>query len=346
MKVRDANMDLMRITAMLLVMLFHDNFYSIAVEEGSITGFPSSHIFGFALMKCISMVCVNMFILISGWYGIRPTLKKFFEMTFQVWFFSIPIYLAICFTYDDIQFSSIIFLRLLSLWGYWFIPSYLLLYICAPILNSFVEHTSKKTFSLVLTSYYLLMFLVGWLQHAPYFNNGCSPLLFFALYLTARYLRLYPCRLSNMKIQQVAIVYLVVLLATTGICTFFTVSHHQNLADLMGNYISPFNILLSVLLLIIFSKLNIRSSMVNKIGISCFSAYLLHNSPYFYLKIYYPIGCYSFHLESKLLGLLLIIGLIAALFTISILLDKLRIAIWLRIEKSLSKSRFMRRWEA
>ena len=80
MKVRDANMDLMRITAMLLVMFFHDNFYSIAVEEGSITGFPSSHIFGFALMKCISMVCVNMFILISGWYGIRPTLKKFFEM--------------------------------------------------------------------------------------------------------------------------------------------------------------------------------------------------------------------------------------------------------------------------
>lgn len=46
MKARDANMDLMRITAMLLVMLFHDNFYSIAVEEGSITGFPSSHIFG------------------------------------------------------------------------------------------------------------------------------------------------------------------------------------------------------------------------------------------------------------------------------------------------------------
>lgn len=35
MKARDANMDLMRITAMLLVMLFHDNFYSIAKRQGA-----------------------------------------------------------------------------------------------------------------------------------------------------------------------------------------------------------------------------------------------------------------------------------------------------------------------
>ena len=130
-------MDMMRITAMIFVMVFHINYYSIGLEEGTAADYSTYQLLGFSLMKCVSMVCVNMFILISGWYSIKPTVRGLIKLTFQIWFFSIPTYLCIVCLYDDTVFSLNILLHLLIFGGYWFIPAYLLLYI-----------SSKKAISL------------------------------------------------------------------------------------------------------------------------------------------------------------------------------------------------------
>ena len=48
---RDANMDLMRITAMFLVMVYHVNYWGIAPKYAPIESYSGIQIFGFTLMK-------------------------------------------------------------------------------------------------------------------------------------------------------------------------------------------------------------------------------------------------------------------------------------------------------
>ena len=325
---RDANMDLMRIVAMLLVMVYHSNYYNLALEEGTSSEYTSLQLCGYAMMKCISMVCVNLFILISGWYGIQPNAKKLSALTFQIWFFSGLTYIILCLCYADLTFSVNIFVHLLLFGGYWFIPAYLLLYICSPVLNTFVQHAAPQKMLYVIIFYFLFQFYYGWLERGIYFNHGCSPLVFFGLYLTARYIKLHAPQLTRIKTTHLALCYALLLIGTTLLCTFLTLRHQQEYAEMLMQNSSPFNTALSITLLLIFSRIRIRNRHINRIGISCFAVFLLHGSPFFYEKIYHPFGCYAFQVTPAWLSVLLILTFIFLIFTISILIDQIRIALW------------------
>lgn len=331
-KPRDANMDLMRITAMLLVMFYHLNYYNIALEKAAVTSYSQMQIFGYSLMKCVSMVCVNMFILISGWYGINANIKGFCKLAFQIWFFSIPIYLIFCLACDDLDFSFNLFCHLLVFGGYWFLPAYLFLYICSPVLNAFVLKASQKTFLAFLIVYFSFLFLYGWLEREPYFDKGCSPLVFFGLYMIARYIRLYRPKWTQFKTSVLVACYLSILVLTACLCFLITIRYSQQRAEMLMENSSPLNIALSLLLLVLFSRINIHSKVINKIGISCLAVYLLHASPFFYEKIYYPLGCRVFHVEPALLSIILLSTMIGVIFFASILIDLVRIAVWNKAE--------------
>ena len=47
----------------------------------------ASFVKAYAEQLCI--ICVNVFVLISGWFGIRPCVKGVLSLLFQVYFFPI-----------------------------------------------------------------------------------------------------------------------------------------------------------------------------------------------------------------------------------------------------------------
>ena len=83
---RDSNMELLRIVCMLLVILCHANYMSLGSPSQSDTIIHSGSSFFRMYLFAVSAICVNCFILISGWYGIRPKLKRFISLMFQVLF--------------------------------------------------------------------------------------------------------------------------------------------------------------------------------------------------------------------------------------------------------------------
>ena len=86
---RKSNFELLRIFAMMLVLLVHANYLSLgSVTQSEITTSPFG---GFVRIFCeqLCIVSVNLFVLISGWFGIRPTLKKFATLLFQILFIAI-----------------------------------------------------------------------------------------------------------------------------------------------------------------------------------------------------------------------------------------------------------------
>ena len=195
MKMRQSNIELLRIISMFLVVMTHVNLSSIGYPtagELSSTPFSAGLRIFFAQT---SVICVNLFVLISGWFGIRVKRKSLISFLFQWLFFAIL--LLAC--YPLLQGNNIrSFLKLtynvISMDQLWFVPSYIVLYLVAPVLNAFVERSTKPQFKMVLIAFFSFEFIFGWLLNGAngIFMWGASPLSFAGLYLLARYIRIYP----------------------------------------------------------------------------------------------------------------------------------------------------------
>lgn len=88
MKERLANMDLLRIVAMLMVLVVHADFIALgvpAVEDLHLNPFGVATRYA---IEMFAIVGVDVFVLLSGWFGIHFKVRKLSELLFQVFFFS------------------------------------------------------------------------------------------------------------------------------------------------------------------------------------------------------------------------------------------------------------------
>ena len=68
---RDSNMELLRVVSMLLVLVVHAGFRALSVPTpAEAVSAPGSTLLRF-FSESASIICVNVFVLLSGWYGIR-----------------------------------------------------------------------------------------------------------------------------------------------------------------------------------------------------------------------------------------------------------------------------------
>ena len=124
-------------------MIIHANYASI--EEPNTNDFFSS--FSSAgirvFVQQFSLVCVNIFVLISGWFKITPSFKGVFKLVFQIFFIELLIIVYTAIRHEPI--TADIFAKLFIVGSsYWFVPAYFVLYCVSPVLNSFIETSSKK----------------------------------------------------------------------------------------------------------------------------------------------------------------------------------------------------------
>lgn len=188
---RQSNIELLRIIAMFLVLTVHANFWSLGAPSfNDFIIYPLSS-WTKTCVQSISIVCVNLFILISGWFGIRSSLKGFLNYIFQCLYFSIGIYIILILNGNLSISVKGIAEALYLLHANWFILAYALLYLISPILNSFVENSSKSTFRIVIISFFLFQTIFGWPGSASWFEYGYSSTSLIGLYLLARYCKKY-----------------------------------------------------------------------------------------------------------------------------------------------------------
>ncbi len=316
---RQSNFELLRLVAMLMVMVCHAIGY---LDETELTGFAG---IGKLAIGQLCLICVNVFVMISGWFGIKASWKGAAKLLFQVVFLAVLCFGIFAALGLPVSFKKDLLPYLLFGYGYWFVVSYLILYALSPILNAFVERASKKEFCCVLTAFFLAEFVFGFLLDAGHFDYGFSPLFFIGLYLLARYVRLYPGKLFSFNKWADFGVYLgISILSMVGFWfgyKWFGMGFHLN------HYDSPLTIIAALYFLLFFSKLEFRSKTVNWLAISAFAIYLFHEnsliSPYYHrlfdnLRNALPSAAYY----PAMLGIVLILGLAF------ILVDKLRALAW------------------
>lgn len=330
-KVRVSNFELLRIIAMVMVLILHADFVALGNPDSvEIQRYPIVSVIRI-FFEVTSIVAVNVFVLISGWFSIKVSIKGFCKFSFQTLFFSIGIYLimlllgmtelspkgiASCFAIT--QASS-----------YWFIPAYICLYLLSPVLNKFIESTDKRTFLYVLITFFVFQTIYGFLGNsAGFLVKGYSTMSFIGLYLLAAFFRKYKCLLNYSKVLDI-VGYGVMSLILTLIYLISVLKHISFVSDRLFVYSNPLIICLSVLLFSFFNKVRLNSKIINKVGNSCYAVYLLHCNPNMFQV--YVDSVRNVVLHQTLSEFLHVLGIIGLWFVSAIILDQFRLFAWERI---------------
>lgn len=297
---RKSNIEMLRLVAMFLVMIVHADYFSLGIPTyNEIILSPTPSITRCFFESC-SIICVNVFVLISGWFGIRPSMKGFGGFMFQCAYFQFGIFFFIT-VMGLVPFSIKGFASCFLLLGWdWFIKAYILLYILAPVLNAFIDNSDRKVQRMVVLAYFIFQSIYGWISHgATFIEDGYSTLSFIGLYILARYVHNYKPRFANKgKWADIVVILALVFVLTLTEC--LRIRFGIPVPILV--YTNPIVIMLSIYVLFLFSKLSVQSKCVDWIAASSFAVFLFHANynvciPFYkehigiLYQIYNGVGC-------------------------------------------------------
>lgn len=326
---RESNIELLRIISMILVLVSHASYTSLGppTQEDISASLESSFMRG--ISESLSEVCVNSFILISGWYGIKVRTNRFVELIFQVLFVSIFIYVIMSMLglTRPMCVNEWVELVLIKHRGYWFVKAYIILYLFAPVLNIFVDNVSHKQLKFFLIAFFVVQVIYGFYHYGGWYAGGYSPLSFMGLYLLARYVRLYPNKYTQFN-KYIDLFLYVVISVFTALCSLSLTYIYDKGGTVLFLYSSPLVILSSVFFYLFFTKFAFHSQVINWIAVSCFAVYLVHTSPCVFQIYYLDVIRDWYDAESRIPFVLYTSGLMAFFFVFSIIFDRVRILLW------------------
>lgn len=317
---RKSNIELLRIVAMMLVLLLHSNYFSLGgVELADIQSF-SGAAFVRVLAEQLCIICVNLYVLISGWFGIKPTIKGALSLLFQVLFYHILISIIVLCVGAPFSIRGFIKVFCFGV-PYWFVISYFVLYVLSPALNSLIDKSSPSLLLSIILSFFILEFSTGWCLNFAGFNEGYSAISFIGLYLLARYIRLYSNKLVNFSAGVDFFLYLV--LSLLPVLLFYVTGHGFH----MIAYSSPFVVGAAVFFFLAFNRMQVSSSIINSMAVSVFSVYLVHLHPFIYQhyqqlmqKMYSTLAGWEY--------ILFVLGFASLFMLLCVAVDKIRILVW------------------
>lgn len=323
--VRDSNIELLRIVAMFLVLIDHSGYMSINPPTNEDVFFAPLLSMARYCSQSFSSICVNVFVIISGWFGIKARFSRITEFLFQCYFICFVSYYVLLSLGITTPMSIGDWVNFLVLGDLWFVMAFLILYLMAPLMNLFIDSLNQKQFLNYLFAFLTIQFLHGFVIQVSWFDKGMSPLTLMSLYMIGRYMHLYPNRFTTMNRWLDLLIYFVVS-ALGAILTFMSVRHGAE-GYRFFSYASPTIIIASVYFFLFFTKFTFKSCFVNWVAASAFAVYVLNCEGHFwsfYLStnhFWWENSCPSAYLIKTLL-------FDTAVFIVAIILDKVRIVVW------------------
>lgn len=332
MKERDSNIELLRIIATLFILILHCNGWFLR-EWGGITSWNTGNTMVAAcriIIQNVSLLGVDVFILISGFYGMRPKLKSIVNLFTLLLFFYVGCYLWNCnignetFSVAGLYGNILAFSR-----RNWFINSYLFLMLLSPLINTFVDTIESKKIGIYTILYCVITLYFGYYRGNKYwyYNEAYSVTMMVGVYLVGRYLYKVIDKLEKIK-------YWYLVFAFTGIIGLMSIVRIlSSNEEAWLHYGSPITMLAAVLLFMLFYRMpKFHSKPINWIASSCLASFILHTcDPVFLWLVRKDVNWFMNDVYSVYC---MKIGVaIFGVFTFAIILDKIRLLIFSPIIK-------------
>jgi surface polysaccharide O-acyltransferase-like enzyme len=361
---RLSNFELMRIISMFFIVLFHVRMHSEIASKAL-----GNNYLILEFITNIIVVHVNSFILISGYFQSKSNIKvsKAISLINSVWFYKtvFMILAIILVNYTSIKligdFSTInkfkTFLPL-DFGIYWYIDSYLVLYLISPLLNKIINNITKEEFKRIILVLLLLICIIPTLtvDEVIRTNNGHSLISFILLYFIGAYLRIYPVkdnyyfkRLTEKARQSLFFIMIPICSIAIMFCCIVAqrISAFGPITAYLGqvlemnylNYTSPLILIESIVYFLFFETLTIKSKFINKISKYMFGIYLIHENPFVYENLYNYLGLTSItNVTIKTIIMIIIISII--IFIICLIIEIIRQTIFKFIYKRKISKKF------
>lgn len=235
-------------------------------NDGSI---PIEHKVSQLIIQSLCVVCVNCFLIISGWFGLKLKFDSVWKMWKLLVSIYVPFYLVSCiFRGADFSLFSLITKVLAFPCESYFVQNYMMLLFISPILNSFIESHRDK-----LTIYALSLFIIEVVMESV-FNNKClyieegySLFHFITIYMMARAAFFHKDRI--LKIRKIFWIFGYFLCAAI-VCLLHFTSYKHNWA-----YSNPVVIIESFMLFFPFLYITFHNRFINWVAGGAFAVYII-----------------------------------------------------------------------
>ena len=288
MEQRNWGIDLLRMTAMWMVVILH------ILNKGGVlaAAAPLSAGQGTArLLETAAYCAVNCYGLISGYVGVQRRFR--YSGALALWLRVAFYTLGITAVFACLMPGSVNGDRVLRVFfpvlfrQYWYVTAYFGMCLFIPFFNLLLNRLSKGQLRLLALSIVLVFSVLPTLRQKDVFltDNGYSVLWLSCLYLLGGILRLYGCQ--EQKPLRWAAVYLGCVLVTwlvklAGDRLWMARTGHLCDKVLLTTYTSPTILLAAAALLLCFTGLRIGpgfGSFIEKASPLAFSVYLIHAHP-------------------------------------------------------------------
>lgn len=267
-KERNYGIDLLRLVLMYMVCMLH-TLGKGGILDASVAGTGGYKVFWF--LEILSYCAVDGFAIISGYMANDKPRKyeKLVDMWFQAFFYSfiVTMIFTVIGVNDTWSNLDIIKSALPVTSGYfWYFTAFFALFFSIPVLNSFLftveTNMAKKAFIIIV----ILFSVLGVLGDPFKSSNGYSAIWLMVLYfigVLAKKIKLFETKRSITLI----ILWALCIVLTWGVHVFIG-------TDRLTDYVSPTVLLSAILMVVLFSRIRIRGSIIKKISPLVFGIYL------------------------------------------------------------------------
>lgn len=270
---RNSNVELLRLTCMFLIVIRH--LFQRGASVACNNDMSNMDVFIGTFFDPFCFCAVNVFVLISGYFGIKLKVNSFVSLYIRCAIYGLLCYCVHLYmnggSLGRYGFTHNCLLALSN--TRWFIQAYIGLLLFSPILNLCIKNIDKQTYMVFLILLTIANVYFGWFGDSNVNKNGCNVVNFVYLYFIGRYIKIYNLTIGKWKSLAIYVICSLLLgvLSVTSSGYAYYIFHEK--------YNNPILIIESVALLCFFVSLNFKSKFINWLAKSSIAIYLIHSNP-------------------------------------------------------------------
>lgn len=338
-KTREANMELLRIVAMIMVVTLH------CVGHGKLLGNSNISMGNLILLRFLdsfAQVANALFLLTSGYYMINKkfNLKRILNLWGKTLLYSYIIYIICILLGRDTQIITSLFPVTTA--NYWFISAYISLYFLMPIINILLNKLTQKQFKYMLITLIIMLGIIRVVSNPSGIYSGAM-LPVIMIYSIGAYLRKYVevnqkgKYMTKYILLTIIFALLYIILSVIQKTVISPNVYYRLYLILTGlrEYNCILLVAMSVCVFMKFRGLHIKSDKIKKVicylSPSMFSIYIIHENLNVCDSIWHEFGMMNYANSWLMLPYVLLVILVV--FLGCLLIDLLRRGIYTMLKK-------------
>ncbi len=302
-----------------MVVVLHFNGVALDMWQ-PVAGQHFADVAGMEITEACSIIGVNLFVLISGYFGIRLSAKGVAKYVGWVLWYSILLYLLRCSfdtSYYNHKYARYAFLGITKS-TQWFVTGYFILMALSPAINAVLRRTSYRQHLIIAAVLAVANCAGGWWLGLDFNPTGYTVWNLVFVYILGHVARECLSRHQQLPWRWMGLAAYAVSVA----CVVWMMQGMDYRSAVAYN--NPLVIVESLGLFVAFATMRFSSRGINWVASSAFAVYLIHMHFSVYPYILRPWLIHIYHSNGPLEASLLATALGIAVFIVCILVDKPR----------------------